>query len=563
MEGSVRTLTLLHTADLHSRVWPFRSRISRFEAELGLGEASSLAEVGGLARLATLLAAERERGPTLWLDSGDALEGAEVFRRSGGHVELELLSALGLSAMALGNHELSLGGEDLAELLATSARFPVLAANLEPRPGSELDGRLAASALFDVAGLQVGVVGAANPNSPPNLASAGNPWRLALQSDLAAAVQAAVDDLTPRAELVVLLSHLGLDEDHALVASTTGIDLVLGGHQHVLTAEPEWQDDCSGAELREARGCSPRRVPIVHSGAYGRWLSRVELELTPDPSQMGAFEVANVALKHLPNTASVPPEPRVEQYLEQRRPPPQPPLAFLPAALHRRSALGGDSALGNLTVDAVQAATAADVVLVNSSGLRADLEAGPLLRSDLVLAFPFDEPWRLIWLSGRRLRRGLDRAAARSAQRGCESALQVAGLELQIHCAACAAEGDGCLEIERLGPRGGVALADDAWLLVALPAYVTLPGGDFADLGEGGAEVAEGAADLLARRLATGPSLGESSACARELRRWSTFRCEEAFGNVACPLSAEAARAVCRSLPVVEGGRDGRIQMWP
>src|SRR3954471_20955357 len=100
----IRALTLLHTADIHSRVWPFRSRISRFEAELGLGEPLALAEVGGAARLATLLEVERGNGATLWLDSGDALEGAEVFHRFGGSLELELLSALGLGAMALGNH---------------------------------------------------------------------------------------------------------------------------------------------------------------------------------------------------------------------------------------------------------------------------------------------------------------------------------------------------------------------------------------------------------------------------------------------------------------------------
>src|SRR5882724_1764314 len=75
------SLTLLHTSDIHSRLWPFRSRISRFEAELGLGPPLALTEVGGAARLATLLAGERENGAALWLDSGDALEGAEVFRR--------------------------------------------------------------------------------------------------------------------------------------------------------------------------------------------------------------------------------------------------------------------------------------------------------------------------------------------------------------------------------------------------------------------------------------------------------------------------------------------------
>src|ERR1041384_4521259 len=74
-------VTLLHTSDIHSRVWPFRRRINGLEAELGLGRAGGLEEVGGLARLATLLATERRRGAELWLDSGDALEGAEVFHR--------------------------------------------------------------------------------------------------------------------------------------------------------------------------------------------------------------------------------------------------------------------------------------------------------------------------------------------------------------------------------------------------------------------------------------------------------------------------------------------------
>jgi len=499
----------------------------------------------------------------LWLDSGDALEGAEVFHRFGGKLELELLSGLGLAAMALGNHELSLGDQPLGELFASAARFPVLAANLEPTADSGLWGRIVPSTVLQVAGVRVGVVGVANPKSPTNLASPDNPWRLELALELARAVQATVDDLASRVALVVVLSHLGLEEDHALVNGTTGIDLVLGGHQHVLTAEPEWQDDCN-RELQQQRGCSPRRVPIVHSGAYARWLSRLELRLVPDAAAPSTFELADLTLSHLPVSASVAADPGVEQYLEERRPPPAPPLAFLREALGRRSALGGDSALGNLTVDALQVATAADVALMNSSGLRVDLQAGPLLRSDLALAFPFDEPWRLAWLSGRGLRRGLERAALRSAQRSCESALQVAGLELRVHCAACLARQRACLEIARPGPRGSAPLSDDAWLLVVLPEYVTLPGGDFDMVGTTGTEVAGSAEDFLVARLAALPPRGEDvEPCARSLRAWSTLRCREAFGALGCPLAPARARAVCRALPVAEGERDGRIAMLP
>ena len=271
-------LALLHTSDLHSHVWPFRERISELEGSLGLGPPGTLQELGGFARLAFVVGREQAGGTALWLDSGDALEGSEVFERLGGRLELQLLSDLGLGAMALGNHELSLPGPELGSLLA-NVRFPVLAANLAPEAASPLEGRLGQSVLLDVEGIKVGVVGVANPTSPPHLSQAGNPWGLGLAATAAAAAQVAIDDVLPRAELIVVLSHLGLDGDRELVRDTSGIDLVLGGHQHIVTREPEWQDDCASWAIAE-RGCVSRRVPIVHSGAYGKLVSRLELSLT-------------------------------------------------------------------------------------------------------------------------------------------------------------------------------------------------------------------------------------------------------------------------------------------
>jgi 5'-nucleotidase / UDP-sugar diphosphatase len=550
-----RTLVLLHSSDLHSHLWPFQERISSFEAELGLGRASTLSEVGGAARLATLLGRERAQGAALWLDSGDALEGAPIFQEHGGSVELALLQSLGLAAMALGNHELSLSGPALAALLA-GVSFPVLAADVTARAGSPLAPWLQASALLSTPAGRVLVVGVANVQSPPNLASPGNPWDLVVGPDLAASVQVAIDDAASRAALVVVLSHLGLDGDRALLRATTGIDLVLGGHQHIVTAEPEWQLDCTSRELQELRGCSPRRVAIVHSGAYGQWLSRLELGLRPEPATPGELEVDDIELRHLPVGEAIEPDPGVAAYLEQYRPPPEPPLGFLPAALSRRSALGGDSALGNLSVDALRWQTGADVVLLNSSGLRTDLEAGLLLRGDLSLAFPFEEPWRLVWLSGAQLRVGLTRSARKSAARDCESALQVAGLRLEQHCSACESGSPACLRAW----RGQGELRDQERLLVALPAYLTLAGADF-ELATGGADVDVSVSDAIAGFVAGAPP-GDASACARAVLAGSPERCAAMFG-VGCPASVETARAVCRRLPEVKGMRDGRVEMLP
>jgi 5'-nucleotidase len=553
-----RAVDLLHTADTHSRLWPYRSRISSFEAQLGLGDPNELTELGGVARLATRLAEERRRGPTLWLDSGDALEGAEIFHRTGGSLELELLSELGLGAMGLGNHELSLSAPALAALLAGSARFPVLSANLVPTADSPLDGWLQPSVVLGVEGLRVGVIGIANPTSPPELKAAHNSWGL-VAAPLAGALQLALDELAPRADLLVVLSHVGLEQDRELVAATTGIDLVLGGHQHIVSAEPDWQDDCQS--LAAERACSPRRVPIVHSGAYARWLSRLQLALELDPA--GGVEIADLQLQQLPLNAEVAPEPSVAERLEAEQLEPEPPLAFLPEPVARRAALGGDAPLGDWVTEALLAAFGADVVLLNSSGLRADLEAGELLRSDLELAFPFDEPWRLALVDLASLRRGLLRAARRSAGQDCTSVLQVAGLQLRLRCGSCRTGADDCLEVVRLGAWEGRRLGDSERLRLALPRYLTLAGADFEELGEQGAQVDGAIAPRLAEALSGLPRVRDLTACASALERSSASRCREAFGAWACPLAADVAEHVCRGLPQLEVERDERIEMLP
>lgn len=557
-ESTPRAVTLLHTSDIHSRLWPYRSRISDFEAGLGLGEVGELAELGGIARLATRLRAARSRGPALWLDSGDALEGAPVFRRFGGRAELAALSQLGLGAMALGNHELSLSSEQLSALLKLPRSFPVLSANLRPRPGSALSGEILTSTLIDLGGLAVGVVAVANPRSPPSLSAPGNSWGLAVLPS-AAAVQQALDELSGRARFLVVLSHLGLEQDRELVAATSGIDVLLGGHQHIVTAEPEWAEDCGTDELRRTRGCAPRRVPIVHSGAYARWLSRLELALSQDEGPPFYVELERLELIQEPLGERVPLDSAVIEWLQRFQPDLEPPLAFLPAPVSRTGALGGDSPLGDLAADAMLRASHADVVLLNTSGLRADLEPGALLPSDLELAFPFEEPWRLTWTTGAVLRRGLVRAARKSAAQRCTSTLQAAGLRLRMDCRACEAGSGACVEAWHGSPLGEVRLTDSSELLVALPTYLTLPGADFEELGEAGSELEGAVAAAVARRIQQEPRQA-GHGCARGLQQLSPARCEQAFGAASCPLGVARSEQVCAQLPRLEVVRDERIE---
>jgi hypothetical protein len=277
--------------------------------------------------------------------------------------------------------------------------------------------------------------------------------------------------------------------------------------------------------------------------------------------------VSRLRLEQVPLGEGAPESTAVAAWLSAFEAEPEAPLAYLPEPLWRRSALGGDSALGNWVTDVVLAVAGADVVVLNSSGLRADLEQGLLLRSDLELALPFDEPWLVALLSGAQLRRGLERAARRSSARGCESALQVAGLAFEVSCSACSGSGAECLRVTRGTPFGASPVADDEQLLVALPAYLTLESADFEAAGRALARpLTEPVSELIAGQLArisAPPSSAAFAACERELRELSPNRCREGFGAPACPLSRARAAELCRSLPQPRGGRDDRIVLVP
>ena len=98
-------LTLLHSADIHSRLLPYDMQINQVDADLGLGQKDEVKNVGGVARMAYILGRERARADrVLHLDSGDCFQGAPIFNFYSGEPEVRAVSALGTDAMVIGNH---------------------------------------------------------------------------------------------------------------------------------------------------------------------------------------------------------------------------------------------------------------------------------------------------------------------------------------------------------------------------------------------------------------------------------------------------------------------------
>jgi 2',3'-cyclic-nucleotide 2'-phosphodiesterase (5'-nucleotidase family) len=107
-------LTFIHTADIHSRLFPYNFTPNSFERDFGLN--TNNAPFGGIARIATVVKNIRATSNrSIWLDSGDVFEGAPVFNEFKGEAEVRALSLAGMDGQVLGNHEFDLGSKNLYE----------------------------------------------------------------------------------------------------------------------------------------------------------------------------------------------------------------------------------------------------------------------------------------------------------------------------------------------------------------------------------------------------------------------------------------------------------------
>ncbi len=593
------TLTLLHLSDLHSRVFATTERTSAFDARHGLGVTGEWTSVGGFARLATLLRAERSVDPqALLFDSGDAVEGTRVYERFGGEPELLGLSALGVAAQALGNHDLSAGVAAAANRYARYARFPVLAANAEQPPSW-----LAEMALLEAHGLRIAAVGVAYP---PSL-SALEPGQVTTNfvGETARRVQHAIDRASERADLVVLLSHLGTDGDVALIERISGADVVLGGHDHSLLDPPRVVLDCAEA-LQAARGCEPEPVLLVHSGAYGKYLGVLRLAVSATngaDARSRDYAVRAFEYRASPVTPDVPADPELEQllapyFIEDTAD--LGAIGYVPDLVERHAPNGGDSALGNWVATTLLDATGAELCAFNTTTLRTDLARGVLTEDSLAQALPFDDRPARIRLPNALFTQLFTRGARLARDGSCKSALQLAGGRWEVACSDasfslvtlagdCLAGGCNAAGAAVDFASTSYVMAGGSGWLPALPATLlersvrdllkqqlqaTAPCG--APAGTSLALSCESASDCAAvnaklecaRPDADREGRCVAPGCVSEIAAWLARECATPMRSLAASCRAapgEEALSLCSRLPCVDArvgaASDGRIQM--
>ena len=141
---------------------------------------------------------------------------------------VSLMNIVGFQATTLGNHEFDSGQEGLAKLINMS-NFPYLCANIQPAAKTGIHVR--PWQMFDVGGVRLAIIGvtALGPLGKPESHPA-NMTDLEFTDPLQSVQQ--YKYLRNQSDVVLLLSHMGYEDDVKLSAELPWVDLIVGGHSH-------------------------------------------------------------------------------------------------------------------------------------------------------------------------------------------------------------------------------------------------------------------------------------------------------------------------------------------
>ena len=223
-------------------------------------------KVGGFAHLATLVKRMKASRPgALLLDGGDTWQGSGTSLWTNGQDMVEACKLLGVDIMT-GHWEFTLGMDRVKEIIDKdfAGQIDFLAQNVKTSDFG--DPVFKPCVIREINGVRCAIIGQAFPYTPianPRYMVAD--WTFGIQDEN---MQTMVDEVRGKgAQVVVLLSHNGMDVDLKMASRVRGIDAILGGHTH---------DGMPVATLVSNPG---GKTIVTNAGSNGKFLGVLDLEV--------------------------------------------------------------------------------------------------------------------------------------------------------------------------------------------------------------------------------------------------------------------------------------------
>ncbi|MEM7533898.1 MAG: bifunctional UDP-sugar hydrolase/5'-nucleotidase [Chloroflexota bacterium] len=371
------TITILNTADEHGWLQPF----SPFR---------SGKTVGGAANIYAWWQEEEQLNPDsfLTLSGGDNWTGPSISTWFEGEPMVEVFNQMGYHAAAIGNHEFDFGRDVMAQRFA-EAEYVYLGANIRDSETGELADFAQPYALFEVSGVTVGVLGLATTAT----ATTTHPKNI---GDLAfAPYEEALDEYLPQmraegADIMVILSHVCLNDLIQLAATEPDVHAMFAGHCNILNAQ------------------MVKGISVMGSGAQFAGYARLDITYDPVADAVIDMDQRTVSVSYVTDEGNpVTPDAAiakmvdgwqvlVDEQLSKT-------IGYTKNGLVRRS-----HEMANLVTDAwLWAYPAADIAVSNWGGFRAHLPAGDISWGTVIDVLPFDNNLTTVTITGAQLAENL------------------------------------------------------------------------------------------------------------------------------------------------------------
>ncbi len=399
-------VTVLFFNDLHGHLKPF-------EVESDNGRQT----VGGIARMAAAVEQIRSENNrrqirTLLLVAGDILQGTPMSTVFQGEPDIKCLNAMGVDAVAVGNHEFDFGLENFLKL-RTLADFPFISANIvrkesrQPLCDSHLTIPLNDSLAITVIGVTTHDLMTTTKHE--NVA--------ALEAlDGVTAVQH-IYEQARQAGPVLLLSHSRHQTDRQLAANLPGLAAIIGGHDQILL--------------------SPYRkigsVPVFQAFEKGRFLGRIDFLIDPATRQAKLLHH-----EYIPITADMDQAPQVAAIVADydKRLGAQ----FKEVIGTCETFMDGErdriryeeTNLGNFLTDIMRENTGVEIALLNAGAIRSSFKKGPVTIEDVFNVVPYANELVVMELTGAQIEQILKRSVRGNRQEEDGGFLQVSGISFDV-----------------------------------------------------------------------------------------------------------------------------------
>ncbi|OOZ39565.1 thiosulfohydrolase SoxB [Solemya pervernicosa gill symbiont] len=288
--------------------------------------ARTYGKVGGFAHLSTLVKRIRSSRPgSLLLDGGDTWQGSATSLFTNAQDMVDAQKLLGVDIMTP-HWEMTYGAERVKEIIEKdfAGHIEFLAQNVVDNEWNEAV--FSPYTIREINGVPVAIIGQAFPYTP-----IANPrymvpdWSFGIRDDQ---MQGYVDEVRGKgAQVVVVLSHNGMDVDLKMASRVSGIDAIFGGHTHDAVPKPITVKNPGGKTL------------VMNSGSNSKFLSVLDLDVRDGKIQDYRYRLLPVF------SNLIEPDAEMAAYIEKVRAPfkerLEEPLAISDELLYRRGNFNG------------------------------------------------------------------------------------------------------------------------------------------------------------------------------------------------------------------------------